>query len=296
MGYFGGIVLLVIILVLFVMGGTSTTSGLLHIPDAGGLYVRVAMLVATAWAVGFSIPVFFKVKVPPPTAELAAERIGFFASYGVLFRNVRDIWRVSPNTIWFLVASAIFRDGLTGVFTFGGVLGHVAFGLSTKQVLVFGIGANVIAGIATVSSGRLDDRHGPKPVIVASLIGMSACAILLFVTRAEGSIVFWIFGLILCAFVGPAQSASRTFLSRIIPPGREGEVFGLYATTGRAAIWISPALYSLAIAVSPAASTAAKTSWGILGILVVILVGLAVLLPVKREQSLHAPALEDVAV
>jgi len=174
-----------------------------------------------------------------------------------------------------------------GVFTFGGVLGHVAFGLSTKQVLVFGIAANVIAGIATVSFGGLDDRLGPKPVIVASLIGMSVCTILLFVTRAEGSIVFWIFGLILCAFVGPAQSASRTFLARIIPAGREGEVFGLYATTGRAAIWISPALYSLAIALSPDTATAAKTSWGILGILAVLLAGLAVLLPVKTGESLH---------
>jgi UMF1 family MFS transporter len=296
MGYFGGIVLLVIILGFFVLGGTSTTSGLLNIPDAGGLYVRLAMLVATAWAIGFSIPVFIRVKVPRPPAALAAGRTGFFASYGVLFRNIRDIWRSSPNTIWFLLASAIFRDGLTGVFTFGGVLGHVVFGLSTKQVRMFGIAANVVAGIATVSSGALDDRLGAKPVIVASLTGMSACAILLFVTRAGGSIVFWIFGLILCTFVGPAQSASRTFLSRIIPPGREGEVFGLYATTGRAAIWISPALYSLAIALSPATSTAAKTSWGILGILVVILIGLAALLPVKPGQSLRAPALEDAAV
>jgi UMF1 family MFS transporter len=202
---------------------------------------------------------------------------------------------VSPNTIWFLLASAIFRDGLTGVFTFGGVIGHVVFGLSAKQVLVFGIAANVIAGIATVSSGALDDRLGPKPLIVASLIGMSVCAILLFATRAEGATVFWIFGLILCAFVGPAQSASRTFLARIIPPGREGEVFGLYATTGRAAIWMSPALYALAIAISPATGTAAKTSWGILGILVVILAGLAVLLPVKPGRGMETPALEDAA-
>jgi UMF1 family MFS transporter len=295
MGYFGGIVLLVIILVLFVQGGTKNTSGLLHIPDAGGLYVRLAMLVATVWAVGFSIPVFFKVQVPP-AAKVAGERTGFFASYGVLFRNVRDIWRSSPNTIWFLLASAIFRDGLTGVFTFGGVLGHVVFGLSTGQVLMFGIAANIVAGIATISSGALDDRLGAKPVIVASLICMSASAALLFVTRAEGAIVFWIFGLILCIFIGPAQSASRTFLSRTIPPGREGEVFGLYATTGRAAVWISPALYSLAIAISPATATAAKTSWGILGILVVLLIGLAVLLPVKPGQRLHTPEHEGATL
>jgi UMF1 family MFS transporter len=293
MGYFGGIVLLVIILMFFVLGGSHGHAGLLHVPKAGGLYVRLAMLVATGWAVAFSLPVFFAVKVPPPAAEVAAERTGFLASYGVLFRNIRGIWRVSPDTIWFLLASAIFRDGLTGVFTFGGVIGHVVFGLSTTKVLVFGIAANVIAGLATVSSGRLDDRLGPKPVIVTSLTAMSVCTILLFATRSQGAIVFWIFGLVLCAFVGPAQSASRTFLARIIPPGREGEVFGLYATTGRAAIWMSPALYAAAIALSPATTTAGRTAWGILGILVVILVGLAVLLPVKPGQGLHRPTLED---
>ena len=295
MGYFGGIVLLVIILLLFVLGGGHGHAGLLHIPKAGGLNVRLAMLVATAWAAGFSIPVFLAVKVPPPPAELVAERTGFLASYRMLFRNIAGLWRVSRNTIWFLVASAIFRDGLTGVFTFGGVIGHVAFGLSTTKVLVFGIAANIVAGVATVASGRLDDRAGPKPLIVVSLTGMSVCAIALFATRAEGATVFWIFGLILCMFVGPAQSASRTFLSRIIPPGREGEVFGLYATTGRAAIWLSPALYSLAIAISPAHGTATRTSWGILGILVVILAGLAVLIPVKPGEGLNTPVLEDTA-
>jgi UMF1 family MFS transporter len=238
MGYFGGIVLLVLILVLFIQGGTHDTAGLLRVPKAGGLDVRLAMLAAAVWAAGFSVPVFLTVKVPPPAPELAAGRTGFLASYGVLFRNIRDIWRLSRNTIWFLLASAVFRDGLTGVFTFGGVIGHVAFGLSTTRVLVFGIAANVIAGIATVSAGRLDDRVGPKPVIVASLAGMIACGILLFAARAGGAAAFWTFGLILCAFVGPAQSASRTFLTRVIPAGREGEVFGLYSTTGRAAIWI----------------------------------------------------------
>jgi UMF1 family MFS transporter len=289
MGYFGGIVLLVVILVFFVEGGTATTSGLLRIPDAGGLYVRMAMLLSFTWALVFAVPVFLKVTVPPPAPAIAAEHAGFLAAYGVLFRNVRDIWRISPNTIRFLLASAIFRDGLTGVFTFGGVIGHVAFGLTTTKVPVFGIAANVIAGIATVASGRLDDRAGPKPLIVTSLIGMTACGLLLFATRAQGAVVFWVFGLILCAFVGPAQSASRTFLSRVIPPGREGEVFGLYATTGRAAIWLSPALYAAAIALSPAHGTAARTSWGILGILVVIVAGLAALLPVKPDAGLRSP-------
>jgi hypothetical protein len=48
---------------------------------------------------------------------------------------------------------------------------------------------------------------------------------------------------------------------------------------------ISPALYSAAIALSPATGTAARTSWGILGILVVLLVGLGLLLPVKPVRT-----------
>jgi UMF1 family MFS transporter len=71
MGYFGGIVLLVIILVFFVEGGGPDSSGLLHIPDAGGLYVRLAMLLAAVWAAAFALPVFLKVKVPPPAATSA---------------------------------------------------------------------------------------------------------------------------------------------------------------------------------------------------------------------------------
>ncbi|MFC4243872.1 MFS transporter [Gryllotalpicola reticulitermitis] len=274
MGYFGGIVLMIIVYVLFIVGSGSHV-GLLHVPTAGGWYVRLTMLVATAWAVGFSIPILIAVKEPKVPTEIAAERTSFLGSYRVLFHSLSTLWRESRNTVWFLLASAIFRDGLTGVFTFGGILAGVTFGFSTSEVLVFGIAANVTAGIATVSVGALDDRIGPKPLIVTSLAGMIVCALVLFFLHGDGKTVFWIFGLILSLFVGPAQSASRTFLSRVIPDGREGEVFGLYATTGRAATFLAPVLFSLFITIG------GKQVWGILGITIVLVVGLAVLIPVK---------------
>lgn len=49
----------------------------------------------------------------------------------------------------------------------------------------------------------------------------------------DGQGAFWVCGLVLMVFVGPILSASRSYLARIAPPGREGELFGLYATTGR---------------------------------------------------------------
>ena len=80
---------------------------------------------------------------------------------------------------------------------------------------------------------------------MVSLSGMLISGgILLFVS---GPTMFWIFGLFLCLFVGPAQSSSRTFLARLAPIGKEGQLFGLYATTGRAVSFLAPTLFGLFI-------------------------------------------------
>jgi UMF1 family MFS transporter len=123
--------------------------------------------------------------------------------------------------------------------------------------------------------GSLDDRIGPKPVIIAALVGLAISGSAVFILHAGGQTIFWVFGLMLCLFVGPAQSASRTFLTRIVPAGREGEVFGLYATTGRAATFLAPAAISIFTAIT------GQQYWGIIGIMIVLLIGLALIIPVK---------------
>lgn len=277
MGYLGGIVLLLIVY----FGFIHPDVGLFGVTGTDGLDVRISMLVAAAWFAVFAIPVLIAVPENKPAPGRA--RVGILHSYAVLFRDIASLWRDSRHTVYFLLASAIFRDGLTGVFTFGGVLAAGTFGFSAGEVIIFAIAANVVAGIATMSSGSLDDRFGPKPLIVISLIGLVVSGSLVFFLHAGGPTMFWIFGLILCLFVGPAQSASRTFLARLIPPGREGEVFGLYATTGRAATFIAPAMFGLFVTIGGA------QYWGILGIVLVLLVGLILLLPVhsRQEQLRH---------
>src|SRR5690606_31750854 len=146
---------------------------------------------------------------------------------------------------YFLAASAVFRDGLAGVFTFGAVIAARAFDFSDSLVIVVAIVANVVAGIATIAAGRLDDRIGPKRIIVSSLVSMCLLGLVIFFLHAQGKVIFWVFGLALCIFVGPVQSASRTFLARVIPAGQEGQVFGLYATTGRAVSFLAPASFSI---------------------------------------------------
>jgi UMF1 family MFS transporter len=275
-GYIAGIVLLLIVYVGLVAGGTAHTAGLLGISTDNGFNIRVVELVAAAWTLIFSIPVLISVPEIPPTP--GQERIGFLRSYVLLGKHIARLWRSDRNTLKFLIASAIFRDGLTGVFTYGSIIASGTFGFSASEVLVFGIAANVVAGVSTAIVGRLDDRVGPRAVMVWSLIGLVVAGLAVFFLHDAGQIVFWVGGLALCLFVGPAQSASRSFLTRVTPAERQGEAFGLYATTGRAATFLAPLMFTLFVAISGA------QYWGMLGIVVVILVGLVLLLLVQKPK------------
>ena len=117
-----------------------------------------------------------------------------------------------------------------------------------------------MAAVGAILGGFLDDRIGPKAVIIGSLAGLlvAGTAILVlgngnyafFGMAWAGTTTFWVFGLFLCLFVGPAQSSSRAYLARLAPHGESGELFGLYATTGRAVSFLAPALFTLCITVA----------------------------------------------
>ena len=183
-------------------------------------------------------------------------------------------------------ASALFRDGLAGVFAFGAVLAAGTFGLSAGEVIIFGAVANVVAGLSTMAMGMLDDRIGPKRVIMISLVALVVIGLLIFFLHDGGKPVFWSLGLVMTAFVGPAQAASRSFLARLIPEGKAGEIFGLYATTGRAISFLSPLAFGAFIAIGAAVTGSENTQyWGILGIALILLAGLLVLIPVKSHEE-----------
>ena len=192
------------------------------------------------------------------------------------------------TTFWFLLASAVFRDGLVGVFTYGAVIASPSTGSASPRSIIFGIAANLVAGVSTIASGRLDDRFGPRAIILFSLGGLVIAGTAVFLLRDVGDTAFWVGGLVLCLFVGPAQAASRSFLARVSPAGKEGEIFGLYATTGRAASPLSPALWALFIFIATSLGLAGPAAYGILGIVLVLLIGFVLMLFVKIPKHERA--------
>jgi UMF1 family MFS transporter len=277
-GYLGGIVLLAILLVGFVM---IEDTGWFGVTTENGENIRVAMVFAALWWLIFALPVFFA--VPEKRSHEKHKTLGVVGSYKKVGRDIARLWRSDRNVLKFLIASAIFRDGLAAVFAFGGLIAAGVFGFSPTLVIVFAIVANVISGISTIAFGFLEDKVGSKAVIVWSLIGMCFAAIMVFALHGQGSVIFWVFGSILCIFVGPVQSASRSTVSQLAKPEMEGELFGLYAMTGRVVSFLAPFLYGVAISIFK------SQIYGILGIMVVLLLGLILVAPLNlsptREQE-----------
>jgi UMF1 family MFS transporter len=279
MGYCGSVMLLLIVYFGFI-SGDGDTRGLLGLPVEDGQNVRAAMLLAAVWFAVFALPVLLGAPTPSAHAK-AAERVGFIGAYHKLWSEVRGEWRRDRNVVKYLLASAVFRDGLAGVFTFGAILGVNVYGISSADVLLFGVSASVVAAVGAVLGGLLDDRLGSKAVILGSLIAMLAVGLTLM--TLSGALAFWICGLLLCLFIGPAQSSARTLMLRMSADGKEGVAFGLYTTTGRAVSFLAPSLFATFIALFGAVRA------GMAGLLVVLAAGLLAMLAVRIPRPVPVP-------
>jgi MFS transporter, UMF1 family len=265
-GYAGSVLLLLIVYFGFIHGH-GDTRGLLGISAVDGENVRAAMLLAAAWLALLAWPLLLSMRLPASVDRSPV--VGLLGAYRALWAEVKGEWRRDHNVVYYLLASAVFRDGLTGVFAFGAVLGVSVYGVSQADVLVFGVCASIVAAIGAVLGGLLDDRVGSKLVIAGSLTAMIAVGLVLL--TLSGPLAFWICGLLLCLFVGPTLASARALMLRMSAEGKEGVAFGLYTTTGRAVSFLAPWMFFTFIDLFGADRA------GLGGICVVLAAGLAVM-------------------
>ncbi|WP_148223469.1 MFS transporter [Segniliparus rotundus] len=238
MGYCGGILLLGLSF-FCCMNGDGPTRGLLRVPAGDGLPVRMSLLLGGVWLLVFSLPLLL---FAPKRKEVDTAR-GFFDAYRTVARDLRELWRLDRRVVQYLMVSAVFRDGVVGFATFGAVLAVSEYEFSQSHLLVFGAMSSSAAAFGAAVSGRANNRFGTGQVIRASLASILLFSAGLLVSTGPGA--FWAFGLGISIFIGPTLAASRTLLLEITPPGKEGEMFGLYAVSGRTVAFLSPTMFGI---------------------------------------------------
>ncbi|MDO5661765.1 MAG: MFS transporter [Brachybacterium sp.] len=270
-GYWGSILSLALVLVLFVMPGT----GLLGLPAEDGWNLRAIPLFVALWILVLTIPLMRRAPAMP--RQIGAERWTPWQGYADIGRRLVRAFRQEPVMLHFLIASAIYRDGLGAIFSLAAVIAAAAYGFDTTDVIFFGIAANLVAGTGVFLGGKADDRFGTRRVIIAGCAAIIVLGIGVVLVHSE--LAFWIGGLAICLFVGPIQSASRNLLTRLSDPGRETENFGLYAMTGRAMGFLGTGAFSLAVLLT------GDVRFGMVGIIVVLALGLLAFLPARLGEA-----------
>ena len=272
LGYAGGVVCLAVSLFVLVQAD----------PPPFGLDaetqepVRATVLLVAAWFAVFSLPVFLMVpeRVRPqragPKASTAAIVRGGLAE---LWHTLRGLDLKSP-VVRFLIARMFYADGLTTLFTFGGIYAAGTFGMPFAEIILFGIALNVTAGLGAVGFGWIDDWVGPKRAITWALVGLILFGVLAL--AAPNAFWFWVAGMALGIFMGPTQAASRTLMARLAPPENRAEMFGLYALSGKATNFAGPLVFAWTTALFDSQRAGMAT------IIVFLLVGLLLLRRVKE--------------
>lgn len=266
-GYAGGLVALAITLALLAAdpGDGRTLAGVapvLGLDPALREGDRAVGPLSALWFAVFVLPLFLLTPdVQGRGPGLGASiRAGFAATRGIVasLRGERRLTR-------FLIANMVFTDGLVALFALGGIYAAGVFGWGTLQLGVFGI-LIIVAGVAgAFVGGWLDDRIGPRRVMLAGLgLLAAACFGVLSTSRShvlfglavappDGSLfggtaerVYVGLGLVIGLASGPVQAAARTLLTRLAPPGKVGQAFGLFALSGKVTAFLGPSVAALA--------------------------------------------------
>jgi len=270
MGYFGGLVCLIIALVAFI--GLGEGGGLLGLSEEHSLNVRATCLLAAGWYLLFALPLFL---YAPDRSRKRYQKGLMVEAFQNLFKTIKALFTTSGNIGRFLIASAIYRDGLNTLFTVGGLYAAGTFGMDFQDILIFAIGLNVTSGIGAFAFAYFDDAKGAKPTIMISLVALILLGVGIMIIEDKTS--FLILALALGLFIGPVQASSRTMMARLAPRAASTEMFGIYAMTGKSIAFTGPLLFAFLTQVTE------SQRWGIGAIIGLWLIGLILMIKVQEE-------------
>lgn len=298
-GYAGGLASLIIMAGLIVTNPATGTTLLGLQPlvalDAGAREGdRLVGPFAALWLLMFMVPFFLLV----PDIRVRAAGASNRSALAELWSTIRSLPE-QPDMLRFLLARMIYVDGLTAIFTFGGIYGTAVFGWTAFELGLFGIILSVTGMLGALIGGVLDDRRGAKWVIVGGLTLLTLAAVgILSVTRthmlfvlpftprdptalpftAAGELVYLAFAMVIGLVAAPIQAASRTLLARLAPPEKITQYFGLFAFSGKVTAFLAP------LAVAAVTTATSSQRLGVAVIIVFVITGLGLMLAVKEPR------------
>ena len=271
MGYVGALVVLLI--VMLILPPQNDPSYLFH--------VRLSFVVAAAFFLVFSLPMFLFVPEPPVSATPPPSIIKAGLSRSAATFRSLFVRHEYPSIARFLIAFFIFNDGILTVIAFAAIFADRVLHMGDADIIAFFAIVQTSAIVGSLVFGVITDKLGPKKTISLTLFIWIAISIgAYFVTTV---FVFYIVALGAGIAIGSSQSASRSMMALLTPKNHEAEFFGFYdGLCGKASAVIGPLVYGIIADLT-------NERFGALAIGGFFVAGLIILQGVEEPQKLNVP-------
>ena len=186
----------------------------------------------------FSIPTFLYL----PRDQARGMTVPQAALWGVSnFRQIlREVWQVKDLRN-FLIAFFFYIDGVLTIIVNAGNVATETFDFTPTQALYLFLVVQFAALAGAFALAKPTDTLGPKKVLNGVLLLWIFASVSAFFIQNQ--ILFWAMAVVVGLGLGAVQSASRAFMSSLIPEGKEAEMFGFYALCGKSSSVIGPLLF-----------------------------------------------------
>jgi UMF1 family MFS transporter len=234
MGYLGALAVLLIVMVL--------------LPDQASpeylWYVRFSFVVAAAFFLAFSLPLFLVVpEVHTRSRESASYLREGIRRSAVTFRSL-FLKREHPSIARFLVAFFIYNDGILTVIAFAAIFAETILKMTDRDIIVFFAIVQTSAILGSLVFGIITDKIGPKRTISITLVLWIAISVGAYFVDSVAA--FYAVALAAGVAIGSSQSASRSLMALLTPREREAEFFGFYdGLCGKASAVVGPLVYGV---------------------------------------------------
>jgi UMF1 family MFS transporter len=191
------------------------------------------------------------------------------------YRNIRRI----PELLKFLISYFIYNDGITTVIVFASIYGIKRFGMTTQNMIIYFILAQITSIIGSAIFGFLTDKTGVKRSLSISLVIWIGVVIWAFFCASAYE--YYFVGLLAGLAIGSSQSNSRTLLAMLTPKDKQAEFFGFYTLTGRISSIFGPIIYG------EISARTGNQRWAILSLIIFFVTGFIILQTVKVTKGIE---------
>ncbi len=149
--------------------------------------------------------------------------------------------------------------------------------MSQDELIACFILIHVVAIVGSLALGHLGDRMTTKRAINITLLVWTVSVA--YVLVIEESWEFWVLAGVVGFVLGGVQASSRALLAQFTPKENSAEFFGFFATGGKFAAILGPALFALI------ADMTGSVRYGVASVLVFFVLGWGILYFVDEEKG-----------